>query len=424
VLPIDVSRPARSYSERLALVKAVAGAPPSEPETDWLEWKSQLDVSSKAGAYAAARSVLGFGNRDPDHARRFAKGCAYLLAGVEPGNLAGVAVHDPADVEQWLNRFIAPGRPQWDVDYVDVGGKAVLFLTVEAPEWGDAPFTLQRALDGYHAGAVYVRTRGKTDYATPADIERLTERAKRGDTSLNLELGLRKADASLQAVRLTSEMIDAWRTQEAARLKRRGAANLVASSFIAGGDLRDGEEYDAEVERYLAKAARRLRLLAMRGVIEQDLAPLELRLTNPLEINFASVQVRVTLPGDVLAYFDDSDIEVDLSNLEPPFPWGRSMLGLPRVAPVEPIDFFQTGARIDTEDGAVVVTLPPVDVRPGSVHELSPVHLLVPASYAGKSISFTWRATSKSAAGAVSGTGEIAVGAVPVDAFEVIVGDD
>jgi len=54
---------------------------------------------------ADAKSILGFGNRSPSHATRYAEGCAYLLLGVEPGNLTGTKVHDPADVEQWLPRY-------------------------------------------------------------------------------------------------------------------------------------------------------------------------------------------------------------------------------------------------------------------------------------------------------------------------------
>ena len=40
--------------------------------------------------------------------------------GVEPGRVVGTTVHDVADVEQWIGRYVLQGEPQWSVDYVDV----------------------------------------------------------------------------------------------------------------------------------------------------------------------------------------------------------------------------------------------------------------------------------------------------------------
>jgi hypothetical protein len=123
MLNVDLTRAARSRSERIAVIEAVANAAPHEPETDWIEWKSDLDVSTIEGSFKVARGLLGFGNRDPAHAARFARGCAYFLVGVEAGNLVATHPHDSADVEQWIGRFIARGEPQWSVDYLEVGGK-------------------------------------------------------------------------------------------------------------------------------------------------------------------------------------------------------------------------------------------------------------------------------------------------------------
>jgi hypothetical protein len=133
------------------------------------------------------------------------------------------------------------------------------------------------------------------------------------------------------------------------------------------------------------------------------------------------VQVTLTLPGDVTAYFDDNELELDLYDVGPPVPWGSASLsGLTSVPPVEPIDVFRTGARIESEDGKIVVTLVPVDVRPGSPHDLTTVHLLLPESYAGETLAFSWRATSKSAAGAVAGMLKVAVHDEPVDTLELV----
>jgi hypothetical protein len=63
MLQVDLTRAARSHSELRALVEAVRDAPVGEPETDWIEWKSSVDVSTLEGSFKVARSVLGFGNR-------------------------------------------------------------------------------------------------------------------------------------------------------------------------------------------------------------------------------------------------------------------------------------------------------------------------------------------------------------------------
>ena len=57
MLNVDLTRAARSYSERIAVIEAVANSAAHEPETDWIEWKSNLDVSSNEGAFSVARGV-------------------------------------------------------------------------------------------------------------------------------------------------------------------------------------------------------------------------------------------------------------------------------------------------------------------------------------------------------------------------------
>jgi hypothetical protein len=126
VLGVDLSRTARSLEERTAVVRAVAAAPSGELETDWIEWKSDRDLSATDGRSAAAKSILGFGNRQPELATRYAGGCAYFLVGVQPGSLSGTVVRDAADIEQWLSSYVAKSQPQWSVDYIDVDGRSVL----------------------------------------------------------------------------------------------------------------------------------------------------------------------------------------------------------------------------------------------------------------------------------------------------------
>src|SRR5689334_17047360 len=87
--PIESSRPYRWPSELIELVEAVVRTAPNN-ESTWIEWKSTLDLGDKAGHYHIAKHVLGFANRMVTTARAHAGGFAYMIAGAEPGNLAGI----------------------------------------------------------------------------------------------------------------------------------------------------------------------------------------------------------------------------------------------------------------------------------------------------------------------------------------------
>ena len=52
-------------------------------ETDWLEWKRALDLTTAAARFEVSRQILGMANRVPGLARRNCGGYGYLLVGVE-----------------------------------------------------------------------------------------------------------------------------------------------------------------------------------------------------------------------------------------------------------------------------------------------------------------------------------------------------
>jgi hypothetical protein len=94
-LNIDTSRPLLRPSELIALVRAVEAAQP-EDEHLWIEWKSSLDLNASAGQAHVAKAILGFANRHPATAAQHAGGYAYMLVGVQPGQISGVQPIDPA----------------------------------------------------------------------------------------------------------------------------------------------------------------------------------------------------------------------------------------------------------------------------------------------------------------------------------------
>jgi hypothetical protein len=74
----DFTSLARRPTERLKIVEHVRDTLTLE-ETDYLEWKSEYDLSTKVGAVLTARQLIGMANRDPAQAKRHAEGSAYML---------------------------------------------------------------------------------------------------------------------------------------------------------------------------------------------------------------------------------------------------------------------------------------------------------------------------------------------------------
>jgi hypothetical protein len=159
-IDLDVSRAIQRPSERVDLVRAVVAAHPSD-ESEWIEWKTQLDLTKAEGRFHAARHVLGFANRTPHEAVRFVHGHGFLLIGAEPGNLVGASRRDPAQLEDWLRPYLGQDGPIWDAHYVDVDDVEVLLIDIAPPSRGDPIHTVRKAFNQWHEGYIFVRHKGK-----------------------------------------------------------------------------------------------------------------------------------------------------------------------------------------------------------------------------------------------------------------------
>jgi hypothetical protein len=102
-LTLDTRSPLRTLARYRELAQAILDAPVATQETDYLEWKSDVELAEKRWQAQFSRHVPGFANREPEPAARWFGGCAYLVAGVRPGSLVGTAVHDTATIEAWLS---------------------------------------------------------------------------------------------------------------------------------------------------------------------------------------------------------------------------------------------------------------------------------------------------------------------------------
>jgi len=177
-LNVDTSAPLRSPQSVTALVEAIHRADPGSQETHWLECKSQLDFGSKADRFAAARAIIAFANRDPVSAARDCGGEAYLVVGVAPGELIGVAeVLDAATLHDKLRLYV--DGPQWSVDYFQVEGHDVAVFTVAAPRPGDRIHSLVTTYENNRSGTVFHRGVASSPPATHRELIMLQDRLLR-----------------------------------------------------------------------------------------------------------------------------------------------------------------------------------------------------------------------------------------------------
>jgi hypothetical protein len=83
-LTVDTRRAFRTPDELAGLVKAVAEAPAGTDETNWVEFKTGLDLEKPHGKFTAATAILAFANRSPKVAAHACEGVAYVIVGAEP----------------------------------------------------------------------------------------------------------------------------------------------------------------------------------------------------------------------------------------------------------------------------------------------------------------------------------------------------
>jgi hypothetical protein len=174
-LSITESGPLLKPSELRYLVDAVFRAS-AHDEDRHVEWKSgRLDLTTAAGWESLARHIIGFANRDPATVSNRLGGYGYVLVGVEPGELSGVATVDPATLVGKLREYVGTAI-RWSPEYVKAENVTVLIIIVDPPAQGDPIYCLRRPINGKQAGTIFVRHTGRTDPANPADIEMLQSR--------------------------------------------------------------------------------------------------------------------------------------------------------------------------------------------------------------------------------------------------------
>ena len=427
----------RTRAEQIALVEAVRDAPAGEQETNYLEWKSILDLASKAARATIAKAVLGFSNRRPDVAVRACGGCAYLLVGVEPGALTGVEPVDAAKLESGLTPYVGQ-NVQWRPDYVEVGDRNVLVVTVEPPQWGDPVHPVRKSFLGdadqplLPEGTVFVRHQASTDPAKAPDMDDLSRRAARR-TDNDLAIDVRWLDDSpLRRVDRREESIAAVAGARRHFLMRplnspmKGMYSVLAFASGLGGEYRSAESFTKEVDEYVAELAAALPDVLLARSVLHDAGLLRLGVVNNTERTFTGVRVELTVPDGVEVCVWERDMNDRVDPPAPPVPYGEGsagahglrmygggiLQGIPQPRPFWVPDADSAGTNTS-------VVYSDTEVRADGTHELPPIWLLLDQD-APNELRIKWEATAKEANKRLSGMIVVPVAAEFMDGSELL----
>jgi hypothetical protein len=321
-LSVDSSWPFRSHGRRAELVRAVLGGGEHD-ETDWLEWKSTLDLGKPEGRFKLARAVLGFSNRSVAAAAKHAEGTAYLVVGASHGHdLQGVKTVDLANLSQALTQYVGspPQVCDWDAAYVEIDGKQVLVVTVEAPRAGTRIAPLRKALDSAYEGTVYIRSGTSTRPANPAQIDMLQDRLTApltvGAPKLDVEVSL-ETSGDLLLLDDVSGVKVAWLQARLDHLRSLRAADVAAehakqaspgfqridsaSFFVAGPPtIRFTDE---EISAHVRECEKAMTGAAIRMLIaDARMNTLRVTVSNNTDETVPGIEVWLTLPDRVQGF--------------------------------------------------------------------------------------------------------------------------
>lgn len=389
-----------------ALVDFVA-ASDDRVERYFLEVKSDVDLSAKAGRHKVAKFVLGASNRDPAQASKRFGGHALLVLGVGGGAATGIAPFEAKDLAKEVARFTGADGPRWDFERIPIGGDRDVIVVVVDPPTGEVWTCRGDGIDLYD-GDIYVRADGETRKATGDEVRGLLDRAvsRTGHIDVDVELL-----GEVVAIGLDAEPLLGWVETEAAELRSQVAPrpkrNSVYGIAALGPDLgvmerrsrkaflEEVDEWEATVRANPAAGVVRAMARFRRGI--------QLRLVNHTKTFLRDVRIDLELEGDVLAVEwrpEDKDKGINLFAGRPK-DWGSesfAAIGLiPRldnvVAPVR----SQHGIVLISQERPARLTMRMDALRPQEEHVSDDdeiVLVLVVSSDPGSPVRGRWRLTA------------------------------
>ena len=429
--PIDVSKPFRYPSELKRLVEAVRAAGDYD-ETRWIEWKRTLDLTSAESTRHIARQILGFANRDPQVAAQWAGGYAYLVIGTSPEGSVGITPIDPEQLVSKIRPYVG-SHITWTPEYVEVDGTRVLVIIVEPPRPGDEIHALRKQLDSYKSGTVLVRRHGQIDQADADELAMLQRRLLA--RTPEVELSIEPVAPTIEALPDFQGLIETWAAEEHVRRvtaryqpepSKEPAANrsLLGAAFAAAvsRDLRSIEQYEAEIDSYLAEVKQALLERGIWHLARHLPAKLAMQVRNSNARNYAQVGVILAIKSTMVRGYERGTLDlIDKDKPrrlpKPPAPlgtpsggaassWGVGLIPQiipgPKLSGLPSLPVLRRGWQASNNDEGVNIEFDPCDLRPYEVIQLPTVPLVV-KTLPGTVISVEWAATATNADGKVTG---------------------
>ena len=428
MLGFDTTRAPETPRDFLRLVEAIYTAN-HQDETDWLEWKSHLDLSERRDQFILAKGVLGMANRQPDSAEQYCQGLGVIVIGVEPSNQPGVSRLDPAIITDALERYVGSDGPLWSHRYIEHRSRDVLIVSVDPPGRGDRIFCLMKTFDNHPEGSIYVRKSGKTEPAKPQDIRNLEERARHGRLDLRLELAnttpvpwidpgepLATIDRIVEGHR--EKLLRPIRRQRK-RASTESPTSQADSTFAViqqslqgiarGMENRSESEFREQVETWTSDWRRDAEEAAMVWCARNPEVALRLRVANLTSKNLQALRVELELPKCLMRSAEE------LTHPEPPKPPAPFGIGyLAALTNPLPIGYPYYGPGVEYDlpdiwvkelDQGQELVWDVGDVRPNATCTSSEFCLIVESTAPVGIIASTWRATAKNIDGL--GRGEL-----------------
>ena len=426
------------HNEQLRLLSGEIRDGTIGTETDWLEWKRELDLTVAKGRFEVSRQILGMANRVPSLARRNCSGYGYILVGVEQGTVHGMEQFDPAQLHDWINPYIGATGPGWQPRYIQADNTTVLAIEVEPPRAGDPIYTLKKSYESFDKGAIFVRTNGKTHPATPEDIENLGRRLQgaRLDLDVNLIGDLPTSWFDKRALTATIKQVAdiekeaqlrrAWQTQDPTDSLVEAFSQRSRTMTLILGELDDRtiEQYTAEVEEWHSEWKERAPHHWLNAYAKAGHGKCSLSLTNLTDHNFTSVEVCLDV-SSAQVITDPEEVETVLPKMPHPFGQAKGLgdiIGLHSPDTLRmrlpDINYSQRVWVNNDVDGAFV-TWNVGDVRPEQTLCSDLLYVLVGEASSIRELSVDWRATSKSVSGVASGVFELPLSDRPVSFDDV-----
>ncbi|MEW1953151.1 hypothetical protein [Terrabacter sp. NPDC080008] len=221
-----------------------------EAETPYLEVKSSLDLSSKAGVAKVAKFLLGAANRRPREAARHFNGYAVLVIGAEKGSTPGVPRGMEAhELEDRLRPYLGAQFPAFEFGRIGVDNdREVVFVIAQPPQDGQPIFPCHKSFqaddrrDSLEDGSVYVRGTSNTRPARAGEVLALVERARGGGRPpIELDVELVGSIGRVDRIDEVLERLYEFEEEEFSKPEEpehktlAGTSTLLASHILRGG---------------------------------------------------------------------------------------------------------------------------------------------------------------------------------------------